>query len=65
MHISCLINCHFAHKSKTDNVRKKIIQVFLNMKVLTIEHSIFVFTKIDNLESDIIVALNWYNLHDF
>lgn len=48
MHISCLINCHFAHKLKTDNVRKKInIQVFLNMKVLTIEHSIFVFTKID------------------
>lgn len=47
MHISCLINSHFAHKLKTDNVRKKIIQVFLNMKVLTIEHSIFVFTKID------------------
>lgn len=47
MHISCLINCHFAHKLKTDNVRKKIIQVFLNMKVLTIEHSIVVFTKID------------------
>lgn len=47
MHISCLINCHFAHKLKTDNVRKKIIQVFLNMKVLTIDHSIFVFTKID------------------
>lgn len=35
------------------------------MKVLIIEYFIFVLLKLINLELDIIVVLNWYNLYDF